>query len=210
MAASSPPGAAGAPLPGGRLGPPSAEAAGGTLRAPQARRRPGLRLLTAENLAERSRRRRARAVGMLAVAVLVLTLLAVGGAQAIVAAQQVRLDTLQQQLAAAVSANQGLQLSHAELSSPERVLQMAEHQLGMVVPRTVTYLSAVSPPPRPSVTPAGAVAPLGQRQARAGQEPSQPRAARGQRQARAAHGDRGSGAGAPPPARRPAPGAADR
>ncbi len=120
-----------------------------------ARPAPSLRLLTAEDLLERTRRRRARAVGLLAVALVVGALLAIAAAQALVASRQVRLDGLQQELASAVSANENLQLAHAELSSPERVLHAAERNLGMVVPRSVTYLSAVDPPPAGVAAPSG-------------------------------------------------------
>jgi cell division protein FtsL len=105
-------------------------------------RRP-FRLLTAEDLAERSRRRRARVLVTLSAAILGGALLAVAGAQALVASQQVRIDSMQEQLATQVTADQDLQLDHAELSSPGRVLAVAEHELGMTVPATVTYLPAV-------------------------------------------------------------------
>ena len=164
MAAAPPPVGSGRPATGaarsgvGDL--PGGAAGRGAGDAVARRRRPRLRLLTAVDVAERSRRRRARAVALLAVAVLVAGLIGVAAAQAIVTAQQVRLDGLQQQLAAAVSEYQGLQLAHAQLSSPQRVLEAAEHRLGMVVPATVTYLSAVEPsPPSPRSRPATAVKP---------------------------------------------------
>ena len=106
-----------------------------------------LRVLTATDLAERIARRRARVVKLAAAAVLAAALLALAGARALVDSEQVRLDALQQQVAVAVSQNQALQLAHAELSSPTRILQLAETRLGMVVPGSVTYLSAVNPAP---------------------------------------------------------------
>ncbi len=108
-----------------------------------------LRVLGRPQLAERRRRRQARALALLSAAVLTAGLLAVAGVQALVDSQQVRLDNLGQQLSAEVAANQNLQLAHAELGSPGRLLDVAEHRLGMVVPHSLTYLSAVQPPAAP-------------------------------------------------------------
>lgn len=130
-------------------------------RGEEARRRPGqerqpeFRVLTATDLAARRLRRQARLVAALAVTVLVGSLLAVGAAQALVASQQVRLDAEQQRVATAVSQDQQLQLVHAELASPQRVLKVAEHRLGMVVPQQVRYLSAVVPAGSPAATATG-------------------------------------------------------
>ena len=77
-------------------------------------------------------------------------------AHTFVASDQQRIDTLQSQLTQTLAEQQDLQLSRAELASPVRVLDIAERQLGMVSPGSVSYLSPVDP--GPSVLQAGAEA----------------------------------------------------
>ncbi len=103
------------------------------------------RVLTARDLQARARRRRARAVAAVAGTLLIGSLLAIAIAQALVASQQIRLDSLEQRLAAAVATNQELQLQRAELASPARILDLAKRELGMITPGDVTYLPAVAP-----------------------------------------------------------------
>ena len=80
-----------------------------------------------------------------AVAIVAVALAIVAGAQGFVAARQVGLDGVEQQLQAAVATNQNLQLERAKLASPARVLQIAEQRFGMVVPGHVSYLAPINP-----------------------------------------------------------------
>jgi len=61
-------------------------------------------------------------------------------AHTFVASDQQRIDTLQSQLTQTLAEQQDLQLSRAELESPVRVLAIAERQLGMISPESVSYL----------------------------------------------------------------------
>ncbi|HXZ83147.1 MAG TPA: hypothetical protein VED84_05290 [Acidimicrobiales bacterium] len=115
--------------------------AGGTLGAS----RTGLAVVGPAGLERRRLRRRARATLAAAVTLVAGALFTVAAGQAFVAAQQVHLDRLAQQLATSVARDQNLQLTRAELESPSRILAIAERQLGMVVPRAVTYLVPVDP-----------------------------------------------------------------
>ena len=107
--------------------------------------RVGLTVLGRAELAQRRQRRRAQLVCVLAATVVAVSLLVVAAGQAFVAAQQVRLDRLDRGLATAVARDQNLQLTRAQLASPSRILQVAERELGMVVPRNVIYLVPVNP-----------------------------------------------------------------
>jgi cell division protein FtsL len=107
----------------------------------------GLRVLGPKELAARERRRKVTRLTALSVVVLTGALLTVAGAQAVVADRQVRLDALEAQVANAVTRNQALQLQRAELSTPSRIMSVAERQLAMVLPATVSYLTPVDPGP---------------------------------------------------------------
>ncbi|MGD0220217.1 MAG: hypothetical protein ABSC73_07135 [Acidimicrobiales bacterium] len=123
-----------------------AEPLGGThVAAPRHPDRPSLTVVSAAALAQRRLRRRARAALVLAGLVVAAALFVVAAGQAFVAAQQVRLDRLDQQLSASVAKGENLQLTRAQLESPSRILSLAEHELGMVVPVSVTYLVPVNP-----------------------------------------------------------------
>ncbi len=107
--------------------------------------RAGLVLVGRAELERRRLRRRREAIYTLAGLVVAAALLIVAAGQAFVAAQQVHLDRLEQQLATSVARAQNLQLARAKLESPSRILVIAERQLGMVVPKSVTYLVPVDP-----------------------------------------------------------------
>jgi RNase P protein component len=107
--------------------------------------RAGLAVVGRAELERRRLRRRCRAIFTLAALIVAGALLVVAAGQAFVAAQQVRLDRLEQQLATSVAKDQNLQLTRAQLESPSRILALAEHELGMVVPKSVTYLVPVEP-----------------------------------------------------------------
>jgi len=117
---------------------------------------PKFDVLNRRDAAAQSRRRQANLLRTLGSLLVVGALAATAAAHALVASDQQRLDTLQSQLTQTLIQQQGLQLARAELESPVRVLHIAENQLGMVVPTSVTYLPAVDP--GPSVAQAGASA----------------------------------------------------
>jgi len=106
--------------------------------------------------AARSVRRRVNLLRGLGVMCVVGALAVTAAAHTFVASDQQRIDALQSQLSQALAAQQNLQLTRAELESPVRVLTIAERQLGMVSPASVTYLSPADP--GPSVAQAEAVA----------------------------------------------------
>jgi len=64
---------------------------------------------------------------------------------ALVAADQVRSDGLQSQIASALQTQQDYQLQKAELLAPSRILSIAETHLHMVTPTAVVYLPPVNP-----------------------------------------------------------------
>jgi cell division protein FtsL len=87
--------------------------------------------------------RRARLVVFGAAAIIVAALLVVAIGSALVVSQQVRLDSAEQALAASSTYNTNLQVQRAELASPSKVLKVAQTKLGMVMPKSVTYLVPV-------------------------------------------------------------------
>lgn len=114
---------------------------------PVAGARAELHVLGPSELAAQARRRKVSRLTAASAAVVVGALLAVAGAQALVADRQVRLDMLQQELSSAVAQNQNLQLERAALSAPGRVMAVAEHRLKMVSPLSEAYLAPVDPGP---------------------------------------------------------------
>jgi cell division protein FtsL len=106
------------PLPGGRL--PGGSAPGG-----QVRRHP------------------ARLMALGVFVVVAICMFGVVGAHALLTQNQFRLDTLQRQLATVSARHQQLEDKVGQLAAPSRILWVAEHDLGMVAPASVTY---VAPP----------------------------------------------------------------
>ncbi|HXY43056.1 MAG TPA: hypothetical protein VEH29_02610 [Acidimicrobiales bacterium] len=106
---------------------------------------PDLGVLDRRQVVARARRRQARVLTALAAALVAgpLTLASLG--HAFVAAQQVRSDSLQAQIAQALQVQQDYQLQKAELVAPTRILAIAETRLHMVTPSAVTYLRPVNP-----------------------------------------------------------------
>lgn len=104
-----------------------------------------LGVLDRQHLRERAEHRHVRVLVALSAAVLAAALLLVAGGRALVASGQVRVDSLQTEVAAALAREQNLQLERAQLESPSRVLRIAETALGMVTPSSVVYLSPVDP-----------------------------------------------------------------
>ncbi len=109
--------------------------------------RPSLDVVDPRRTASRSNRRRAGMLRGLGVMFVVGALAVTAAAHTFVASDQQRIDILQGQLSQTLAEQQDLQLSRAELESPLRVLAIAERQLGMVSPESVSYLPPVDPGP---------------------------------------------------------------
>jgi cell division protein FtsL len=125
-----------------------------------------LRLVGVEELAAIRRRRRFRIGGMVVAAFVILLLFAAVGMHVLLAQNQFRLDQLNTAANAQQAQYQQLQLQVDQLSSPQRILSIAEGKLGMVEPKSVTYLDPSSATSGPSATanqggPAPATAPAG-------------------------------------------------
>ena len=121
------------------------------LQPPEAPRH--LRLVGEEELAAIRRRRKLR-VGVAVLTAFVIALLSAAVWMHVVLAQnQVRLDALTAKANLAQTRYQALRLQVDQLSSPGRVLGIAEGQLHMTAPKSVTYLTPASgtassgPPP---------------------------------------------------------------
>ena len=106
-------------------------------------RRPRLRVVNAKQLREQHKIRRARLMIGFSALLFAGALLFVAAGQAVVVSQQLQLDNAQQQLSTASSTNTNLQIERASLDSPARILQLAQHKLGMVTPTSVVYLVPV-------------------------------------------------------------------
>jgi hypothetical protein len=110
---------------------------------------PDLRVYSAEDRLARSERRRARILLAMSAAVIAIAFLIVGAANIVVTSRQFHVDSLSSAVTAAVVENQDLQLQRAQLEAPQRIISIAEHRLGMVTPKSVTYLPAQPLPPAP-------------------------------------------------------------
>jgi hypothetical protein len=98
---------------------------------------------------------------MMSVSMVMAALLAVVIGQALLANGQVRLSSLQQQLALEQSTHRQGELAVAQLETPARIVAAASGQLQMVRPANVIelpYVSLSAPLPTPNVTPAPASA----------------------------------------------------
>ena len=114
--------------------------------APETKKvRPPLGVVDRRHALERARRRQARVLLLVSGIVVAAALTIAAAGHALVAATQIRADNLQSQLAAAVAAQQNLQLERAQLETPSRVLALAEHRFKMTAPSGVTYLEPVNP-----------------------------------------------------------------
>lgn len=117
---------------------------------PVPERRPPLRLVDDGRLRLARRRKRGRRVLVAAVVVAGASLLVLAGAHAMLVANQVRLDSLEQEVGEARARHQSLRLEVAMLEAPERIVSTATERLGMVPPASVSYLEPAtvgSPPP---------------------------------------------------------------
>lgn len=106
---------------------------------------PKLGVLDRRNLLERARRRQARLLVVLAAALVGGSLGVAAVSHAVLAGQQIQLDNLQSQVSSTLQTQQNLQLRRAELSTPSRVLRIAEQRYHMVSPGPTTYLKPVNP-----------------------------------------------------------------
>lgn len=104
-----------------------------------------------------------RGVRVLAVLGMVLAFAVVFGLvafHAVLAAQQDQLDRARADVAEARAQHADLRLEVATLSSPERIVSVAEQRLGMVQPREVAYLQPILESDL-GLVPAAPVAPAG-------------------------------------------------
>lgn len=115
------------------------------LAAPEAA--PDLRVYSAEERLARSQRRQARVLLAMSAGIVAVAFLIVAAANIVVTSRQFRVDNLSSAVSAAVVQNQDLQLQRSQLESPQRIISIAEHRLGMITPKSVTYLPA-QPLPR--------------------------------------------------------------
>jgi cell division protein FtsL len=125
--------------------------------------RPKLGVVDRAATLEHARRRQARVLFFVSGLVVAAALTVAAAGHALLAATQIRADTLRGQLANAIATQQGLQLQRARLETPSRVLSIAEHRFKMISPSGATYLQPVNPgesvlqahePPRAAPRPA--------------------------------------------------------
>lgn len=74
-----------------------------------------------------------------------LCMFGVVGVHALLTQDQFRLDALQHQLANVTSRHQQLAGEVAQLAAPDRIISVAEHDLGLVLPASVTYVAPTTP-----------------------------------------------------------------
>jgi cell division protein FtsL len=98
-------------------------------------RRPRLRI------AVRPSRRRVAGIAFASATVTLLALFAAAVFQTVLVQGQQRLDRLDRQVSQAQDRFDRLRADVAELESPERIVAVANHRLGMVQPDTITYLA---------------------------------------------------------------------
>jgi hypothetical protein len=107
--------------------------------------RPALGVLDRRHVLDRARRRQARALCLLSGGLLAGALTVAAAGHAMLAATQLHTDSMQAQLASATATEQNLLVLRAQLETPSRVLNLAEHRFKMVAPTGVTYLQPVNP-----------------------------------------------------------------
>ena len=105
-----------------------------------------LRVVTDAELQEFRRRARARRLLAAAGMVVALGLFGVVIAHVMLMQGQFELQQLQQRSAESQAEYDRLRLQVSELESPDRIVDVAQVKLGMVAPRTITYLAPSSDP----------------------------------------------------------------
>jgi cell division protein FtsL len=113
--------------------------------------RPHLQVVPPGYLSAGARRRRARRLVVLAGIAVAALLFGVVAFHVVLTQGQLDLQQLQARAQSASVHEQQLRLEAAQLESPERVVQDAQH-LGMVPPATVRYLTPASDPAAPPTT----------------------------------------------------------
>lgn len=106
-------------------------------------RRPDLRVVRPDE----RRRRVSPALGVVLTALLFTGLFALAGAHTLLVQGQLRLDSLDADLAVERARYQELRLQVAELEAPGRVVDVAQRRLGMIAPAELLYLT----PPQASI-----------------------------------------------------------
>ncbi len=122
-------------------------------RDPRSRPQPQrarVRLRLVETRSDSGRKSLTRIGTTVSIALLFAAAFVAAAAHALVAQNQFRLNALQAQEAAAASQEKALQLRVAQMEAPQRVVWVAEHRLGMVVPTKVTYVQASAPVSSPA------------------------------------------------------------
>lgn len=127
------------------LGAPAGAPAPRPRRGPEPARRQAIGVVDRRQVLERARRRQARVLLSLSAVIVAVALGIAAAGHAMLAAEQVRADSLRADVASATATQQNLQLRRAELETPSRVLSIAEHRFKMVAPTGVTYLQPVNP-----------------------------------------------------------------
>ena len=102
--------------------------------------RPRLRVVPANYVSPRARRRRARRLLAAASVLAVLGLLGVASLHVVLTQGQFRLERLDARARQEQDRYERLRLEVAELESPARVVAAAQERLGMVPPPGITYL----------------------------------------------------------------------
>jgi cell division protein FtsL len=74
------------------------------------------------------------------------------GVHALLTQNQFRLDGLQQQLAKVSARHQQLEGEVGQLAAPERIISAAEHELGLVLPASVTYVAPTTATTTPATS----------------------------------------------------------
>ncbi|HUF33375.1 MAG TPA: hypothetical protein VMN58_09240 [Acidimicrobiales bacterium] len=122
--------------------------------APAPQRRPRLRVV--DEVAPRRSPRRGRLVVVVAAVAAVVSLFALAAFHAMLVSGQVALDELGSRVADEQGRYESLRLEVASLESPERVVAVAQEQLGMVPPEEIIWLPAPTGSPDQAPVTAGA------------------------------------------------------
>jgi cell division protein FtsL len=104
-----------------------------------------LRLVRPGELTPKARKRRARVAAGFTVCLIGIGLFATVAFHVVLTQNQFRLDHLTDRATDEQARYQRLRLQVAELESPSRIVDAAQHQLGMVQPPSVVYLTPTTP-----------------------------------------------------------------
>lgn len=121
-------------------------------------RRPSLRVVDDSRVRLAARRKRMRVLLTLTAVVVCASVFALAGFHAMLLQGQTRLDALNRAVAEEQVRYDGLRYEVAVLESPERIVAVAQEELGMVPPEDVEWLAPTATPPAPSAAGDGQVA----------------------------------------------------